>query len=140
MTTGRPILVRQLPESMTRGRAQQLLSEIAESLEQERPQMVFDFSTVRQLDSAGIEVLLRSMEEVMKRGGDLKLAAIPAGPTVILELTRVDRLFEIFATTADAVESFHRFTADAALHLQPSWYVAATPGNPRAAEAGSLAA
>jgi hypothetical protein len=32
---------------------------------------------------------------------------------VILELTRVDRLFEIFEKPHDAVESFHRFPVQA---------------------------
>jgi len=65
------------------------------------------------LDSAGIEMLLRCMEEAMKRNGDVKLAAVSPQVTVILELTRVDRLFEIFENPSDAVESFHRFPVQA---------------------------
>jgi hypothetical protein len=45
----------------------------------------------------------------MKRNGDVKLASIPPGATAILELTRVDRLFEAFDSTADAVNSFLQF-------------------------------
>ena len=45
----------------------------------------------------------------MKRNGDVKLAAIPPGAAAILELARVDHLFEAFDSTADAVNSFHRF-------------------------------
>jgi len=45
----------------------------------------------------------------MKRNGDVKLASIPPGATAILELTRVDRLFEAFESAADAVNSFHQF-------------------------------
>ena len=53
---------------------------------------------------------LRCMEEAMKRNGDLKLAALSPQLAVILEMTRVDRLFEIFDNCNDAVESFHRFS------------------------------
>ena len=45
----------------------------------------------------------------MKGNGDLKLASVSPQVAVILELTRVDRLFEIFERPCDAVESFHRF-------------------------------
>jgi len=80
--------------------------------------LVFDFSGVRQLDSAGIEMLLRCLEEVMKRNGDIKLAAVPPAPAVILELTGVDRFFEIYENASDAVESFHQFPAHALQHVR----------------------
>jgi hypothetical protein len=70
---------------------------------------VLDCSKVRQLDSAGIHVLLRCLEEAMKRNGDVKLASVPPGAAAILELTRVGHLFEAFDNTADAVQSFHQF-------------------------------
>jgi len=44
----------------------------------------------------------------MKANGDVKLAAIPPEAAAILKLTRVDRLFETFDSTADAVNSFNR--------------------------------
>jgi hypothetical protein len=68
--------------------------------------VVLDCSRVRQLDSAGIQVLLRCLEEAMKRNGDVKLAAVSPAAAAILELTRVAPLFETFDSTADAVHSF----------------------------------
>jgi hypothetical protein len=53
------------------------------------------------------------MEEAMKRNGDVKLAAVSPQAAIILQLTRVDRLFEIFENPSDAVESFHRFPVQA---------------------------
>ena len=79
-----------------------------EGLNETQPRMVFDLAQVRELDTNGVQMLLLCLEEVMKRNGDLKLAAVPAGPAVMLEVTGVDRLFEIFESAADAVESFHR--------------------------------
>ena len=102
-----------LPESVSVNEAQQLFRKLARLLTGDRPCLVFDFSDVRQLDSAGIEVLLRCMEEAMKRNGDVKLAAVTPQAAVILQLTRVDRLFEIFENPSDAVESFHRFPVQA---------------------------
>jgi len=105
--------VKQLPESVSLGHVQQLFLEVAPLLEGDRPCLVLDFSEVRQLDSAGIEMLLHCMEQAMKRNGDVKLAAVSPQAAVILELTRVDRLFEIFEKSSDAVESFHHFSVRA---------------------------
>ena len=113
MTFSDPVVVKILPKSMSRKLAQEWFREIAPSLVSTRPSLVLDFSEVGDLDSAGVEVLLRCMEETMKRNGDVKFAAIPPNVSAILELTRVSRLFEIFEHTSDAVESYHRFPAHA---------------------------
>jgi len=105
VSSPRNVTVKALPEDVTLRRAHQFFNEVQPLLRGDRPCLVFDFSDVRRLDSAGVEMLLRCMEEAMKRNGDLKLASV----AVILELTRVDRLFEIFENSADAVESFYRF-------------------------------
>ncbi len=109
MTNASSAVVKQLPENLTVKQARQLFREMEPLLATNRPWIVFDFSQVRVLDSAGVEVLMRCVEDVLKRNGDLKLAAIPPEPAVILELTGVDRFFEVFDSTTDAVESFERF-------------------------------
>src|SRR5215831_5463876 len=109
----RDVIVKQLPENLTLRHAHNFLVEIQPLLKADRPCLVFDFSEVGHLDSAGVEMLLRCMEEAMKRNGDLKLAAVSPSVAVILELTRVDRLFEIYENPADAVESFYRFPVHA---------------------------
>ena len=113
MTTCRSVSVKQLPGIVSHNEAQEVLREVASILEIDRPCLVFDFSEVQRMDSAGVEMLLRCMEEAMKRNGDVKLAAVSPSVAVILELTRVDRLFEIYERVADAVESFHRFPVEA---------------------------
>jgi hypothetical protein len=47
----------------------------------------------------------------------LKLAKLSPQAAVILELTRTDRLFEIFETSSDAVKSFQRFLPGAMKNL-----------------------
>jgi anti-sigma B factor antagonist len=82
--------------------------------------MVLDCSRLRQLDSAGIQVLLHCLEEAMKRNGDVKLAGVHASTKAVLELTKVDGLFESFESSADAVNSFYQFpmqTHEPALQL-----------------------
>ena|SRR6478609_2363268 len=120
MTTPRPVVVRQLPEQLKLGQVQGFLREVTPLFAADRPHIVFDFSQVSQIDSAGVDLLLHCMEQAMKRNGDLKLAAVPPASAVILELTRVDRLFEIFETVAEAVDSFYRYFPPAAQHARAS--------------------
>jgi hypothetical protein len=61
-------------------------------------------------------MLLKCMAEVMKRDGDLKLAALSPEASIILEMTRTDRFFEIYGSSTDAVRSFSRFLPAAMKH------------------------
>src|SRR5580704_340534 len=133
MATKRPVVVLELPEKLILGRAHLFFQEVQEFLKIDRPRLVFDFSEVTQVDSAGVEVLLNCMEEAMKRNGDLKLAAIPPGPAVVLELTQVDRLFEVFDNVSDAAESFHQFPVDAVRKAHQPWSEGPGQGIERAA-------
>lgn len=101
------VIVRQAPEKLNSVEGQVFFHEVLKLLSATQPRFVFDFTQVRELDVAGIDLLLQCLEEVMKLNGDVKLAAVRRGPAAILELTGVDSLFEIFDSTADAVLSFN---------------------------------
>lgn len=109
MESNRPVVVKRIPERLNMKQARAFLAEIQPMLRSDRPQMVFDCSQVRQMDAAGVEMLLHCLAEVMKRDGDLKLAALSPQAGVVLEMTRTDRLFEIYESSSDAVLSFSRF-------------------------------
>lgn len=121
MSISGPVIVIQLPEQLKRQQVQPFLNELQPLLESDRPRVVLDCSQVRHMDSAGVEMLLHCMQEAMKRDGDLKLAAISPQAAVILELMRVDRLFEIFHTPEEAVQSFQGIPA-ASVSQTESWY------------------
>lgn len=108
MNPVRPVIVKNLPERLTAGSTDPFFCEVEPILEGDRPRVVFNFFNVRHFDYAGVAVLLTCIEEVLKKNGDLKLAAVSAPSLTILELTRVDRLFEIFENTADAIKSFYQ--------------------------------
>ncbi|HWX54580.1 MAG TPA: STAS domain-containing protein [Verrucomicrobiae bacterium] len=107
-------MVVELPERLILGQIRAFLLKSNAFLNADRPRLVFDFSRVREVDSAGVEMLLRCMEQVTRQDGDLKLAAVPAEVAIILELTCIDRLFEIFAASTEAVESFNTFSVETA--------------------------
>lgn len=109
METSRPVLVKRVPENMNQREAQKFFSDVRPLLNADRPQLVFDLSQVRQLDVAGIEILMQCMSMAMRKDGDLKLASLSDHAAVVLELTRTDRLFEIYDTSTDAARSYSSF-------------------------------
>jgi anti-sigma B factor antagonist len=113
----------QLPEQLNLEGVRNFLPELEPLLECHRPRIVLDCSQVRYLDSAGVEMLLHCLEEAMKRDGDLKLAALSPESEVILELMRVARVFEAFATSEEAVRSFNAVPVEAASPETP-WITA----------------
>jgi anti-sigma B factor antagonist len=117
----RPVIVMELPQQLKRAEARIFLNELQEILESDRPCVVLDCSQVQHMDSAGVEMLLHCLEEAMKRDGDLKLAAVSPASAVILELMRVDRLFEVFVTSEEATQSFYVSAPAPAAQNQP-WY------------------
>ncbi len=116
METARPVVVKRMPERLNLKHARALLRELRPILTSDRPQLVFDMAQVRHLDAAGVDMLLHCMTESMKRDGDLKLAALSDQAAVILELTRTDRLFEIYHSSTDAMRSFSHFLPAAMRH------------------------
>src|SRR5436305_745373 len=113
METSRPVVVKRMPERVDQREARKFFADVQPFLTADRPQLVFDLSQVKQLDAAGIEMLLRCVEEVMKRDGDLKLASLSRQATMVLELTRTDRLFEIYESSTESARSFSGFLPNA---------------------------
>jgi anti-sigma B factor antagonist len=103
------VIVMQAPERLDYTGAQTFLNQLMPLFDGGRPRLVLDCAEVQHIDSAGVEMLLHSMEEAMKRDGDVKLAAVSPSTQVILEVMKVDRLFEMFETPEEAVRSFHSF-------------------------------
>ena len=76
-----------------------------------RPGLVLDCSALSQMDKPVLHLLLSCLEEAMKRNGDARLAAVSPSAQVVLKMIGADRLFQIFASSAEAVDSFHQHSA-----------------------------
>jgi anti-anti-sigma factor len=118
METSRPVVVKRMPEKVNQREARKFFQDVQPFLNADRPQLVFDLSQVKQLDAAGVEMLLNCVSEVMKRDGDLKLASLSKQATMVLELTRTDRLFEIYDNSTEAARSFSGFLPNAMRPIQ----------------------
>jgi anti-sigma B factor antagonist len=75
-------------------------------LEEGRVNLLVDLRKVTFLDSSGLGALVRAMTSSQKEGGQTKL--LGAGPQVrkLLEMTRLDSVFENFTDMESAVSSF----------------------------------
>ena len=121
MLTSGPVVVMQVPEILNVKEVHSFMQELGPLLESNRPRVVLDCSQIRSMESAGVEMLLRCLEEVLKRDGDLKLAALSPEAEVILELMRVARVFETYPTCENAVRSFNAIPTDQVPQNTP-WY------------------
>ena len=72
----------------------------------DRPRVVLDCSLLADLDASAIHFLLCCLEEAMKRNGDIRLAALAPHARARFEMAGADRIFEIYDTIADAVDSY----------------------------------
>lgn len=104
----KPVSIRQLPEDVDRRQERLFLRELGCELNVVRPAIVIDCSQVHEMGLAPIHLLLRCLEEAMKRNGDIRLSGVSPEARLNLERAGVDRLFRIFPTIGEAVESFHR--------------------------------
>ena len=118
-----PVIVMEAPETLNHSEAQSFLAELQPLLDSDRPRIVLDCSQIQNMDSAGIEMLLTCMGEAMKRDGDVKLASLSPAAATILELMRVDRLFEIFPSSEEATRSFQTVVVPETEQTLP-WYSA----------------
>lgn len=119
MYTGETVIVMEVPARLNHAEAGTFLGRLQPLLQRDRARIVLDCSQVRYVDSAGLEVLSRCVQEAMRRNGDLKLAAVSPASRVILELILADRLFETFETTGEAVQSFNPIPSHSIPQRQP---------------------
>lgn len=67
--------------------------------------LVIDLSAVRFIDSSGLGALVSGFKNASARDGSLRLCCLQPQVRSMFELTRLHRVFEIFATLDDALEN-----------------------------------
>jgi len=68
--------------------------------------LVVEMSEVDFIDSTGLSGLIHGMKRAREMDGDLKLSGLQQSVRMIFELTRLDKVFEIYNTEDDAVRSY----------------------------------
>lgn len=103
----RNIPVKMVPEKLDSRSARAFLREAEGAMSGPRPALVLDCSRVHNMDSETMHLLLCCLEAAMKHNGDVRLAGVQPKARLNMEFAAVDRLFMIFDSAHEAVESFH---------------------------------
>ena len=75
-------------------------------LEQGKVDLLIDCSGLRIVDSSGLGALVRALTTSQNEGGRTKLLGVGAHLKKLLEMTRLDSVFETFDNLERAVSSF----------------------------------
>jgi len=73
-----------------------------------RGRLVIDLSRVTAMDSLGIGDLIAAYTLATRQGGGLKLLQPTKKIKLLMEITALDHLFEVFSEEAEALRSFLR--------------------------------
>jgi len=85
--------------------------ELADNLEKvlkdgEVPKLIIDMKLVPYINSAALGIFLNVYREIEKRNGRFALCAISNDVDNLLDITKLESVFEIFKTADDAQDSF----------------------------------
>jgi anti-sigma B factor antagonist len=103
----RDVVVRQIPEGTNGAQLRMFMRECEDSMSVDRPCLVLDCSKLVDVDRDAIRLLLNCLEHAIKRNGDVRLACLTSGARSTLQSFGVSSLFEIYGSTAEAINSFY---------------------------------
>lgn len=85
---------------------QRISMEVDQLVGKNLSRIIFDFSQVDYLDSAGIGTLVSCLTKAKNAGGDLRLAGLKPMVAGVFKLTKLDTIIAIFPTVAEAMQNF----------------------------------
>ncbi|MBM3299327.1 MAG: STAS domain-containing protein [Deltaproteobacteria bacterium] len=83
-----------------------LKEEVKKLAEQSRIKLIIDLTKTRFIDSSGCGALVASLRALLNNNGDMKIANPSPQARTLFQLTRLDRVFEIFDDVEAAQRSF----------------------------------
>ena len=79
---------------------------VSRLLEEGKVDLLVDCTALRFVDSTGLGALVRALTTSQNEGGQTKLLGVGANLRKLLELTKLDSVFEMFEDREEAVSSF----------------------------------
>lgn len=83
-----------------------LKAELAGLFEGNEKNILVDLKDVRFIDSSGLGALVSGFKNAISHQGNLKLSGLQPQVKSMFELTRLHRVFEIFNTAEEALETY----------------------------------
>jgi len=83
-----------------------LKGEMQKLFEEGTKNILVDLKDVRFIDSSGLGALVSGFKNAISHQGNLKLSSLQPQVKSMFELTRLHRVFEIFASTSEALDNY----------------------------------
>ncbi len=101
------IIIFHLNGKMLGGADANLLNErIHQFLDENKTRFILDMANVNVMTSSGLGIIISALTAARNQMGDIKLANLPEKIRHILDITKLDRVFEIYDTVESAQKSF----------------------------------
>jgi len=84
----------------------QIKDKVLSLIDASQTSLLIDLGEVDFIDSSGLGTLVSSLNSIKKAGGKLKICDIQENPKQVFEMTRLDRVFEVFDGQDEALDSF----------------------------------
>ena len=86
--------------------SEQLKDAISAMIDAQKIKILIDLNTVDFIDSSGLGILVACLRLAKNAGGRLKITSLQNSPKKLFEVTRLDRVFDIFDDRQSAIKSF----------------------------------
>ena len=105
-TNGKRMVIFVREERLDAQNSDELKTEMNRLFAEGSNELIVDLKEVRFIDSSGLGVLVSGFKNGSARQGPLKLSGLETQVRSMFELTRLHRVFDIFQTTDEALESY----------------------------------
>lgn len=103
---GKVMVVMVREERLDAHNSEELKVEINRLFESGTKELLVDLKEVRFIDSSGLGVLVSGFKNAATHQGSIKLCSLQTQVKSMFELTRLHRVFDIYQTVDEALESY----------------------------------
>ena len=100
------VLVIEVDGQLSVSNRQELKQRVLDALEAGDRKFLIDFARTGYIDSSGLGVLVSLSKKIRDEGGDLRLAGLNEDLKTLFELTKLDTLFAISDSAAEALAAY----------------------------------
>jgi len=104
--TAEDVLVVGVVGQLVVGNRQEFKQSVLDEVERGARRVLVDFTETGYVDSSGLGALVSLNKRLREVGGEMRLTALNEDMRTLFELTRLDTLFKLYASRADALAQF----------------------------------
>lgn len=104
--TEKTIIIRINEERLDAHNSAEVKIEIKRLFDEGHKNILVEMKDIRFIDSSGLGALVSGFKNATTHQGSLKLSSLQPQVKSMFELTRLHRVFEIFPSTAEALQSY----------------------------------